>query len=217
MGIGQRFSLFWKAFFSPEKVFEAEAKGKAAMADGAINNVLAFLIIPIITLLVSLFSPSPDAIGGLSVGIMLLAVLLILTFIVAALYHFVAGLLGGKGSLEKSYYVLSIFNAIGVFSYLALMAVYLALLGIMGASPVSEIVLLPVLVVVAYTLIAYLFYMLGIAAKSAHTVSSLKGLFSFMVAVGIVLAVILAIMFALFGGMVLGALAGKSALAGVPY
>ena len=205
MEIGERFGLFWKAFFSPEKVFAAEAKGKSSMADGALNNVLAFLIVPIIFILVSLIGPGADVVSGVVVGLVALVALLILSFIIAALYHFVAGLLGGKGRLENTYYLLSIYNGMGVFSSIVMVVLYLIAIGVTYAAPVAAIVVLPVAVVLLYTVMAYMYYMLGIAVKSAHGVSSLKGIFSFMVAVGIVVAVALAVLFAIFGGVMLGA------------
>lgn len=215
MDIGARFPLFWKAYFNPEQVFASEAaKNKVPMSEGLINNALAFLIVPILMVLLSLLGASPNAMAGIVVGLVIFAALLILVFIVAALYHFIAGLLGGKGSLEKSYYVLSIFNAVGVFSYIVLIVFYLLALLVMQASAISAIVVLPIVLIVAYTVVAYLFYILGIAVKSAHQVSSLKGIFAMMVALGIVFAVILAVLFAMFGGMVLGALAGAGKTGG---
>ncbi len=209
MEIGERLGLFWKAFFSPEKVFAAEAKGKSSMADGALNNVLAFLIVPIAFILVSLLGPRADIVSGVVVGLVALVALLILSFIIAALYHFVAGLLGGKGRLENAYYLLSIYNGMGVFSAIVMAVLYLIAIGAAYAAPVSAIVVLPVVLVLVYTVMTYLYYMLGVVVKSTHGLSSLRGIFSFMVAVGIVVAVALAVLFAIFGGVVLGALAGS--------
>ena len=208
MEIGKRFELFWKAFFSPEKVFAAEAKGKPSMATGVANNVLAFLVIPIVIILISALGPQANPASGVAIAVIALAGLLILSFIVAALYHFIASLLGGKGSVEKTYYLLSVYNAIGVFSYVVLAVLYLLAAALVYASPVAAVVALPVVLILIYTVMAYLFYVLGIAVRAAHQISSLRGIFSIMVAYGIVVVALLAVLFAVFGGVLLGALAG---------
>ena len=141
--------------------------------------------------------------------------LAVLVFVLAALYRFVAGLLGGKGSLEKAYYTLSIYLAPVVYAYVALSVLYVAVMASVSSLPVSGIVLLPLFMVAAYTAIAYLFYMLGVAAGNAQEVGSLKGIFSVMASAGIIVAVLLMVLYAAFGSMALSAL--TSGASTVPY
>ena len=215
MGIGERIGLFWKAFVNPEQAFSPDAGKKATMSDGLINSVLAFLIVPVIIVLLSLVGPGANVASGLLAAVAALAILIFLGFVLAALYRFVAGLLGGKGSLEKAYYSLSIFLAPVVYSYLVLSVLYVAVMAAVSSLPVLGIVLLPLFMVAAYTIIAYLFYVLGVAATNAQGISSLKGIFSVMASAGIIIAVLLVVLYAAFGSMALSALASGAST--VPY
>ena len=215
MGIGERFGLFWKAFVNPEQAFSAEAGKKAAITDGLINSLLAFIIVPIIIVLLSLAGPKADVAGGLLVAAAALACLVALGFVLAVLYRFVAGMLGGKGSLEKAYYVFSIYFALTVYAYLLLSILYFGVMASVSSLPVAGILLLPLFMVVAYTAFAYLLYVLGIAAANAQGVGSLKGIFSAMVSIGIIFAVLLMVLYAAYGSLAFQALAGGAG--SVPY
>ena len=79
----------------------------------------------------------------------------------------------------------------------------------------NVILLLPLFMVVAYTAFAYLLYVLGIAAANAQGVGSLKGIFSAMVSIGIIFAVLLMVLYAAYGSLAFQALAGGAG--SVPY
>ena len=187
MGIGETLDTFKHAFFEPEETFEkASAKKNVGWLDGLLNNAIAFLAILILVIPVSLFIGTGGIAAGIITGVMLYVSVLVASIIVPFVFNAAAGAVGGKGTAEKSNYVLSILNGASLGIFIAMLVAYFLMNAIAYMVPPAALVAMPIGVVILYTLGAYHLYMVAVAVKSTHNLSTFKALFAFAVAMGVV-------------------------------
>ncbi len=192
-----------KALTAPEPTFAAEAKkDKASWNDGLMNFGIAFAISAVVGGVYGMIA-APKGMALLAGGASLFmipvsfVISMVLSVVVVFIYHFLAGALGGKGKVEKTYYMLSMFGApIAILSLVA----YIPCLGSIAA----------------LALMIYNAYLLTLCLKAAYGLDTMKAVITWLVPFIAFVIVIVAIG-VLFAASVLGALASGIPGAGAIY
>ena len=192
MDFGSMIAQWQKALTQPEPTFAAEAKsGKSGWNEGFMNFGIAYAITSVAGGVYSMVAMPKAAgfLGSLSLLSIPLGFIVAMVFsvIVAFVYHFLAGALGGSGKIEKTYYMLSMFGApIGILSLVA----YIPCLG----------------TIAAFALMIYNAYLLTLCIKAAYGLDTVKALITWL-APGIILLIIVFAVAAMFAASMLGSLA----------
>jgi hypothetical protein len=207
MGIGETLDTFKQAFSKPEEAFEhAAARKNIGWLDGLKNNAIAFLAIPIVIIPISLFVGTGGLAAGAVTGIMLYISALVSSIIVPFVFNSAARMLGGKGTAEKSNYVLSVLNGASLGIFIVMFAVYFLMNLIAYTVPPAALIAMPISVVVLYTLGAYHLYMVAVAVRTTHGLGTFKSLLAFGIAMGVIFII----------AMIFLVMAGAGALANAP-
>ncbi|MCX6773097.1 MAG: hypothetical protein NTV88_05015 [Candidatus Micrarchaeota archaeon] len=200
MGISETVGTFKQAFFEPEETFEkAAAKKNVGWFEGLKNNAIAFLAIPIVIIPISLFIGKGGLEAGAVTGIMLYISALVSSIIVPFIFNSAAMMLGGKGTAEKSNYVLSILNGVSLGIFIVMFAVYFLMNLVAYTIPAAALIAMPISVVLLYTFGAYHFHMVATAVRTTHNLSTFKSLFAFGIAMGVIF--IIAMLFLVMAGV----------------
>ncbi|MEK6954109.1 MAG: YIP1 family protein [Candidatus Micrarchaeota archaeon] len=176
------FNLWMEVLQKPKDVFKAQ-KGKGDIGKGVMNFAIAYLIVGVIYAIFAIAVP----VAAVTILFSTLIGGIIGSFIGVGVLYLVAMLLGGKGSFEDMYYLLSIF-----------------------AAPITILGIIPF---VGFLASLYGLYLLTLAIMEVHGFDTLKAVLVWLIpaiVVGVLVAVVFAAFFAtLFGAGAFGAMGGK--------
>lgn len=191
MDFGSMIGTWQKALTEPEKTFAAESKkDKVTWMAGLTNFGIAYAVTALATGAYTMVS-TPKALGmvaGVSLATIPITFVigLIVSVAMAFLFNIMAGLLGGKGKPEKTYYVWSLFGApLGILGLVSLIPCVGWLVGLLLA--------------------IYQLYLLTLCMKALYGFDTLKAVATWIVPYG-VLVVIVFVAAALFAASVMGAM-----------
>jgi hypothetical protein len=161
------FEAWKKMYLAPKIAIPAECKKKAGLMEGTGHIVLGttvlFAALAIVMLLLAILGAGKTGAFGAALGVVLLLIIVYYvigllsnfmgSFAMNGFYYVVASKLGGKGTYDRQFYVLSVETAATMMFMLAAFALVIALaivLGILNAGALMLLALLPALAVYAY-------------------------------------------------------------------
>ncbi|MEM4555058.1 MAG: YIP1 family protein [Candidatus Anstonellaceae archaeon] len=214
MSLEGRFRQAWELFLSPEAKFASIAKKEAGFLDGALNFALGFICVSAAFFFLAYFFPAdlgyaifgPHLVTAIAFAFIVFLTLFVFNLIFMGLFHLILKIFGSKSSFASFYYL---FSLIALWSF-PLSSIFLAtfiiseLIGVLGLIGTLLGALIEIAVMVAlYTIAIYHLYQSVLAAKTASGVSSLKTVFSMVLAFSILFG-LLFLLFLLVGVALLG-------------